>query len=76
MSKSQMGRPVIFSPKTEIRTTNIKAMTADGDRLFRKARARLKTLTKWPTDPSDADTVEFLARGEAATVAYLEKRRK
>jgi len=48
------------------------ALIATGSRRFEQARARLADLAKRePEQVSDADTVEFLVRGELATQAYL-----
>lgn len=73
--RKAMGRPSIFSPKNGKQAYHILALTREGQRMFEDARKRLKTLARelidWKGKVSDADTVEFMLRGEAATVAYL-----
>lgn len=66
-----MGRPAVFRKK--LAENNIHArMTAEGSRLFEQARARLATIVDWkPARVSDSDVLEYLARGEKATRAYL-----
>ena len=47
-------------------------LTKVGSQRFEAARALLGALVGRPTKKvSDADTIEFLARGKAATEAYL-----
>lgn len=71
----QAGRPSIFSPKNGDQTYRILALTRDGQRMFEQARKRLKALAwqwcRWRGKVGDADTVEFILRGEVATVEYL-----
>lgn len=65
-----MGRPTIFvGPKTQ----HIHgSLTAEGSEAFERARAKLAAISKLPpAKVSDGNTVEFLARGERATRAYL-----
>lgn len=66
-----MGRPAIFVPKDGGKAYHILALTRQGRRMFEDARRRLKMLAKWKGRVSDADTVEFILRGEAATIEYL-----
>lgn len=49
-------------------------ITPIGSRRFEQARARLGRLAGWECERvSDADVIEYLARGEADTVAYIAK---
>lgn len=49
-------------------------LTSEGFEHFEAARARLAKLAKREVDDtSDADTIEYLARGDANTKAYLKK---
>jgi hypothetical protein len=68
----KMGRRAIFRGKEGgVRVQAI--ITKVGGQRFERARKRLAELAGWiASEVSDADTVEFLARGEAETVAYLE----
>lgn len=72
----KLGRPSLFTPKDGGKAHHILALTAEGERLFDVARAKLKKLAAWPGNVSDADVTEFLVRGEAKTIAYLKKRGK
>jgi hypothetical protein len=67
-----MGRRSIFRGKEGgVRVQAI--ITKIGGQKFERARKRLAELAGWASkDVSDADTVEFLARGEAETMAYIE----
>jgi hypothetical protein len=69
----RMGRRAIFDfPKTR----RLQGVISGGAAIaFTAARRRLKKLAKWKGKVSDADTIEFLARGEAWTVMYLEGQR-
>jgi hypothetical protein len=70
--KNVGGRPTIFGSKRggqRIQGT----LTRDGARLFEGARRTLRRLAGVRA-PSDADTVEFLARGPEATREYLERK--
>ena len=64
-----IGRASIFRDKVE----RVQGMiTAVGAGQFEAARDRLSTLVKRHVgDVSDGDVIEFLARGEANTRAYL-----
>lgn len=66
-----MGRPSIFRDK--VGGQRVQAIISKaGAKRFEKARKRLAKLAKWqPAQISDADVVEFLARGEADTLAYM-----
>jgi hypothetical protein len=48
-------------------------ITKRGAQQFEAARRRLTKLAEWkrPNPVSDADVIEFLARGEAETLRYL-----
>lgn len=67
-----MGRPSIFRDK--VGGQRVQAIISKtGASRFEAARKRLAKLAKWKPDQiSDADVVEFLARGEADTVAYMQ----
>ena len=60
-----MGRPSLFSPKDGERSYHILALTKLGARLFEQARARLKRVTEFAGNVSDADTVEGVLRENA-----------
>ena len=46
-------------------------MSKDGHKGFEAAKRRIAGLVGWKvSDISDSDTVEFLARGEVASIAY------
>jgi len=67
------GRPSIFGSKTN--GTRLQGViTAAGSVRFNEARARLAKIAGWePENVSDADVIEFMARGEKATRAFLKK---
>lgn len=67
-----MGRPSIFRDK--VGGQRVQAIISKtGAKRFERARKRLARLAKWkPAQISDADVVEYLARGEADTVAYMQ----
>jgi hypothetical protein len=71
--KSKMGRPSIFQDKTE----RIQgAVTKIGRRRLNDARGELAIIAGWTaTDVSDADAIEYLARGKEETIAYLNRRK-
>lgn len=66
-----MGKPTIFAPKDGDQRYRINALTRKGQQLFEAARAKLKRLSKWRHQVSDADVVESLLRGDAETVRHL-----
>jgi len=77
-----MARPTIFGSKG-IKTYRVQGdLTRVGGIAFEAQRAALGrffagvTGEAFPRAPSDADVIEYLARGEAATREYLEKRLK
>lgn len=65
------GRVSIFRNKN--RKNRVQGLMSDvGKREFELARKRLARLAGWQsTKVSDADTVEYLARGHEATRVYL-----
>lgn len=65
------GRPTIFrSLGDKVRYQGI--VSEHGSMLFEKARARLATLVKaQPQAVSDGAVMEYLARGDRASRAYL-----
>jgi hypothetical protein len=66
-----MGRASIFRDK-EGGDRVQGVITKDGSKAFEAARKRLALLARRPvTQVSDADTIEFLARGERSTERYL-----
>jgi hypothetical protein len=67
---SKMGRPNIFGRQTGDRLQG--KMTKIGSIKFEAARKRLSVIAKWEGAVSDADTIEFLARGEVETRKFLE----
>ncbi len=70
-AKSGPGRRCIFKKRSDGR--RIQAVLSEvGEAAFETARTRLAVLAKRNVKlVSDADTVEFLARGESSTKAYL-----
>lgn len=67
------GRPSIFGSKDGGERIQ-GVLTPVGSVRFNQARQRLAKIAGWePEDVSDADTAEFLARGEAATIKLLRK---
>lgn len=68
-----MARPAIFEPKSGARRQS--TLTLDGERAFEAARLRLANLSGWTLERvSDADTIEYLARGHSETARYLKQR--
>jgi hypothetical protein len=66
------GQPAIFKNKTGDRVQG--GLTPRGSIRFELARRRLAKLAGWDYEEvSDADTIEFLALGEALTKDYLAK---
>jgi len=67
----QMGRPSVFRPKPP--ETNVHGrLTLEGRRMFELARKALAKIVGWKSERvSDGDVIEFLARGERNTRAYL-----
>jgi hypothetical protein len=72
-----MGRWSIFRPKVQGSDHRVQGiLTAVGREAFEHARARLtkfyrQIMDRDPAAVSDADTIEFLGRGELETVKYL-----
>lgn len=71
VAKSGGGRPSIFRDKKGgSRFQGV--LTPAGSRRFELARVRLaKLVSRDPEQVSDADVVEFLARGDKDSKAYL-----
>lgn len=80
--KGVMGRWSIFRPKVNDKEHRVQGiLTEVGREQFETGRARLAQLYKAimgrdAVTVSDADTIEFLARGELATVKYLRKAKR
>lgn len=76
MAHTRMGRDSIFREKIGgDRYQGI--VTKVGAAAFERARARLAKLAERDVAGiSDADTIEYLARGEENTIAYLKGRSK
>jgi hypothetical protein len=80
--KGVMGRWSIFRPKVNDTKHRVQGiLTDDGQRWFEAGRAQLGDLYKSimgrpAAQVSDADTIEFLARGELGTVRYLRKAKR
>lgn len=67
-----MPWPSVFKPKNPKHHITVGGMTNAGARAFEQARRRLQKLSK-VSRVSDADVVEYLARGEEETRKVLEK---
>lgn len=67
-----MPWPSVFAPKNKKHHITVAGMTDAGARAFERARQRLQKLSK-VSRVSDADTVEYLARGEEETRKLLGK---
>lgn len=66
-----MGHPAIFPGKTGDRVQG--GLTPIGSTKFEQARRRLARLAGWEFESvSDADVIEFLARGDEATTKFLQ----
>lgn len=81
MAKAKMGRHSIFEGKVDGKRVQA-VITQEGGRAFEKCRGYLASVyTRIMQAPvpepgvSDADVVEFLARGEKNTVGYLRKKK-
>lgn len=75
MATKPGGRPTIFTPKTGA-PVRAQALTIAGSKRFEAHRRRLAKLAGWEVEAvSDADTVEFMARGEQDTIDYLKAKR-
>jgi hypothetical protein len=76
-----MGRWSVFRDKVNDTEHRVQGILSDiGRQSFERQREALARLYKAvmhrdPTTVSDADTIEFLARGELDTRAYLKKLR-
>lgn len=70
-----MGRPTIFVGRKAYRFQGV--LTPAGAAKFEAARARLADLAGLEAaKASDGNTVEYLARGEKDTIAYLKAKKK
>jgi hypothetical protein len=65
------GRASIF--RNKLRTCRVQAiLSKDGYKAFNVARRKLAALVGWQAAKvSDADTIEYLARGHEATRVYV-----
>lgn len=69
-----MARPSMFGPREGGERVQ-GVLTKTATQLFERARRRLAEISGWDWGRcSDADVIEFLARGEADTRAYFKKR--
>lgn len=65
-----MGRPCVFRDKDG--GDRVQGfITKTGAEKFERARRQLAELAIWVRAPSDADVIEYLARGEENTRAYI-----
>lgn len=72
MAKSIDWKPAVFKGKD--RAARIQGiLTDDGMRHFKQASARLAKMVGH--DVSHGDTIEYLARGHEATLAYIRAKR-
>lgn len=70
-----MARPAIFSEPKIVRIQGV--ISKPGSVKFEQARKTLAKLVGWvPSRVSDADTIEFLARGRQETLKYLEMKKE
>lgn len=69
-----MARLAIFKEPKTVRLQGV--ISKPGGVKFEAARKRLGKLAKWKGPVSDADTIEYLARGEYETVKYLAQKAK
>ena len=69
-----LWRRSIFRGKVKDKRHRVQGiLTPDGLRLFMAARVRVALLSERPASHvSDADTIEYLARGHDATRRYIE----
>ena len=70
----RIGRRAIFDLPKSKRYQGV--ISKPGSVKFEAARKRLSKLAAWPGSVSDADVIEYLARGEEATAKYLDGKRK
>lgn len=69
----RVGRPSVFAGKMAGGDRVQGVLTPAGSKAFEAARGRLARMTaREPEQVSDADTIEYLARGEIATRKHLE----
>ena len=69
MAKARMGRRRIFTEPVGDRVQGV--LTEPGARAFQQARVRLRLLTGWRGPISDADVIDYLARGDAESWRVL-----
>ncbi len=68
-----MGKPAIFHPK-DGKPVRSGPLTKSGTKKFEEARKRLAKIAGWPLHRvSDGDTIIYLAIGEDAARAILQK---
>ena len=74
MRNEKRGRRAIFPGKSSPGADRVQGVLSPvGSKAFEQARARLAAMTqREPEQVSDADTIEYLARGENATRKLLE----
>lgn len=65
-----MGRPCVFRNKENGARVH-GVIRKVGAQKFEEHRRRLAKLAPHVANPSDADVIEYLAIGEAATIAYI-----
>lgn len=70
MAKVRLGRVALFRNKSE-RVQGL--ITKTGAAKMRQAKARIVKLTGTSMVVSDADAIEFLARGEKESLEYWRK---
>jgi len=76
-ARTRMGRGSIFPGKVNDSSHRVQAWLTDiGRKRFEEARAHLGDLARAhrgfaPLAISDADTIEYLSRGEVATIKHL-----
>lgn len=69
-SGARMGRPCVFRDKENGQHVH-GLIRKVGAQAFERARAELAKLAPHVKNPSDADVIEYLAIGKAATKAYI-----
>lgn len=73
---AKFGRPTVF-PKKNRANVVMGYLTDAGKKAFERCRKDLGRLAGMPTEKvSDADTIEYLARGEDVTIATIDGKSK